>query len=168
MLAMLQSFCTWLEGTSLSATIQDVGWIIPVGQIIHILCLCIVLTSMVLLNFRIMGLAVLRVPIPEMARRFLPWMWIALVLMLITGSILIIGEPRRDLLNPAFWTKMLLLLTAATITFLFQLSLRRKAGIWSGDGNGPIAIRVVAAIALTAWIGVAMCGRLIAYFMTVG
>jgi len=165
---MLESFCTWLESTSLSATIQNTGWIIPVGQIIHILCLSIVLSSVVLLDFRIMGLAALRVPIPDMARRFLPWMWSALALMVITGSILIIGEPRRDLLNPAFWTKMLLLLTAAAITLLFQLSVRRKAHLWTGSGKGRTFIRIVAAIALTAWIGVAACGRLIAYFMVAG
>ncbi len=162
---MLESFCTWLENTSLSAAIQNIGWIIPLGQIIHILCLSIVLSSVVLLDFRIMGLAALRVPIPDMARRFLPWMWSALALMVITGSILVIGEPKRDLLNPAFWTKMLLLLAAATITFLFQLSIRAKAGVWTGNGKGRTAIRLFAAIALTAWIGVAVCGRLIAYFM---
>lgn len=165
---MLESFCAWLENTSLSAAVQNIGWIIPLGQIIHILCLSIVLSSVVLLDFRIMGLAAPRVPIPDMARRFLPWMWSALALMVITGSILIIGEPRRDLLNPAFWIKMSLLLTAAAITLLFHWSVRRNADLWAGDGKGRIAIRIVAAVALTAWVGVAAFGRLIAYFMTVG
>jgi uncharacterized membrane protein len=162
---MLETFCAWLERTPLSAAIQNVDWIIPVGQIIHILCLSVVLSSAVLLDFRVMGLAARRVSIPDMARRFLPWIWTALVLMVLSGTVLIIGEPRRDLLNPAFQIKMILLLAAVAMTLMFHVSIRRSARIWDEDRKGNLSVRLAAAATLSLWIGIAICGRLIAYFM---
>lgn len=162
---MLETLCAWLERTPLSAAIQNVDWIIPVGQIIHILCLSVVLSSAVLLDFRVMGLAARRVSIPDMARRFLPWIWTALVLMVLSGTVLIIGEPRRDLLNPAFQIKMILLLAAVTMTLTFHVSVRRSARSWEEDHKDTLLIRVAAAMTLSLWIGIAVCGRLIAYFM---
>ncbi|MDB5974502.1 MAG: hypothetical protein JWR07_1262 [Nevskia sp.] len=162
---MLETFCAWLERTPLSAAIQNVDWIIPVGQIIHILCLSVVLSSAVLLDFRVMGLAARRVSIPDMARRFLPWIWTALALMVLSGTVLIIGEPRRDLLNPAFQIKMILLLAAVAMTLMFHVSVRRGARIWEEDRKGNLSVRLAAAATLSLWIGIAICGRLIAYFM---
>jgi len=162
---MLETFCAWLERTPLSAAIQNVDWIIPVGQIIHILCLSVVLSSAVLLDFRVMGLAARRVSIPDMARRFLPWIWTALVLMMLSGTVLIIGEPRRDLLNPAFQIKMILLLAAVAMTLMFHVSVRRSARSWEEDRKGNWSVRLAAAATLSLWIGIAVCGRLIAYSM---
>ena len=162
---MLETFCAWLERTPLSAAIQNVDWIIPVGQIIHILCLSVVLSSAVLLDFRVMGLAARRVSIPDMARRFLPWIWTALVLMVLSGTVLIIGEPRRDLLNPAFQIKMILLLAAVAMTLMFHVSIHRGARTWEEDRKGTLPVRLAAAATLSLWIGIAICGRLIAYFM---
>jgi len=118
---MLQSFSAWLETTSLSSIIQNAGWVIPLGQIIHILCLSIVLSSVVLLDFRLLGVGSTRVSIAGMARRFTPWLWSALVMMAVSGSVLIIGEPKRDLLNFVFWTKMALLACAIAITLSFNI-----------------------------------------------
>jgi uncharacterized membrane protein len=162
---MLEAFCAWLERTPLSAAIQNIDWIIPVSQIIHILCLSVVLSSAVLLDFRVMGLAARRVSIPDMAQRFLPWIWSALALMALSGIVLIIGEPRRDLLNPAFQMKMILLLAAVVMTLMFQVSVRRSASSWQEDRKRGWSVRLVAAMTLGLWIGIAVCGRLIAYFM---
>lgn len=164
--AMLQSFSTWLEATSLSSTIQNAGWIIPLGQIIHILCLSIVLSSVVLLDFRLLGVGSTRVSIAGMAKRFLPWLWIALVLMALSGSVLIIGEPKRDLLNPVFWTKMGLLACAVALTLGVQYSISRNANRWDESRGCPLPARILALTSLGVWLAIAVCGRFIAYFMT--
>jgi hypothetical protein len=163
---MLQSFSAWLEATPLSSIVQNVGWIIPLGQIVHILCLSIVLSSVVLLDFRLLGVGSARVSIAGMARRFTPWIWSALVLMALSGSVLIVGEPKRDLLNPVFWTKMGLLVCAIVVTLSFQYSINRNAKYWDASRSSRLPARLLAVVSLGLWLAIAVCGRFIAYFMT--
>jgi hypothetical protein len=162
---MLQSFSAWLEATPLSSIVQNVGWIIPLGQIVHILCLSIVLSSVVLLDFRLLGVGSTRVSIAGMARRFTPWLWSALVLMALSGTVLIVGEPKRDLVNPVFWTKMGLLVCAIALTVSFQYSINRNAKYWDENRNLKLPARLLAVVSLGLWLAIAVCGRFIAYFM---
>jgi len=41
----------------------------------------------------------------SVVRRYLPWMWTAIAVLLATGVILIVGEPNRVLANLVFWTR---------------------------------------------------------------
>jgi hypothetical protein len=79
---------------------------------------------------------------------------------LCSGSILIIGEPGRDLLNRVFWLKMSLLATALLLTFTFQHMLRRNKTFW--DRNRTAAI-LLGSVSLLVWIGIIGAGRWIAY-----
>jgi hypothetical protein len=164
---MLQSLCGWLEKTPLSAEIQNVGWVIPLSQIVHILCLAVALSSMVFLDVRLLGAGFRNTSVTAVARTALPAAWIAVALMAFSGAILIIGEPRRDLLNLVFQTKMALLVCALAVTFLIQHGLRR----WpqSPGEAGAVAVpwpwRAAAGASLCLWLAIAVCGRFIAYFM---
>ena len=40
--------------------------------------------------------------------RFGPWVWWALGVLLVTGALMIVGEPPRELLAISFWMKMAL------------------------------------------------------------
>jgi hypothetical protein len=166
---MLESLCAWLEKTPLSAGVQNIGWIIPASQIVHILGLAAILFSTLAIDLRVLGVGARRTSLPGMSGHFLPVIWSAVPLMAVTGAILIIGEPRRDLLNPAFQTKMLLLICALAATLGIQLLVRgaRSGGASSpGQGADPVGwpLRVLALASLALWFGIAVCGRLIAYF----
>src|SRR5205085_10833720 len=112
MQAALREFSKWLAATSLSHTIQTVSWIIPTLQTIHILCVAAVFSAAVLVDLRIFRMFEREVPLPEVSRRFLPTIWPVLLILLLTGSLLIIGEPRRSLTNSTFQLKMTLLVVA--------------------------------------------------------
>jgi uncharacterized membrane protein len=163
---MLASLCAWLEKTPLSAAIQNVGWVIPISQTVHILALAVVLSSIVFLDVRLLGLGPRRVAVPALAKRFLPPVWIAVAVMAVTGAVLIIGEPRRDLLNPAFQLKMLLLVGALGLTFFIQSRITANPRAW-GEGAAVPAwpARVAAATSILIWLSIAVCGRFIAYVL---
>jgi hypothetical protein len=161
---VIPALSAWLESTPLSATIQNVSWIIPLGQIIHILCLSIVLSSVVLVDSRLLGFGARRLSIGGMSARFMPWIWTALIIMAISGAVLVIGEPRRDLLNPVFRLKMLLLVGAVVVTVLFQRAVQRNARFWDENPTRRLSARLVAVVSLALWIAIAVCWRLIAYF----
>jgi hypothetical protein len=160
---MLQIFSKWLGATAASAVIQNVTWIIPLVQTIHILAIAIILSSVAMLDLRLLGLAGKRVTISGMAERFLPWIWGALAVLALSGMILITGEPDRSLLNPAFQIKMALVVSAIAVTLIFQRTVRRNAAFWDLSPSRRRSARLTALISLAIWLAIAICGRLIAY-----
>ncbi len=170
--AALSEFSKWLAATSLSHTIQTVGWIIPTLQTIHILSVAVVFSSAVLVDFRILRLFERDVPLPQVTRRFLPTIWPVLLILLLTGSLLIIGEPRRSLLNSTFYLKMALLVVAILLTAVLQGSIASSSASWEKDRSrrtagkvtaGKILARILATASLLVWCGILFAGRWIAY-----
>src|SRR3569833_1633610 len=102
---MLSNFIAWLAATPASDVIQNVLWVIPAVQVVHILCVCLVLSSVGMIALRLMGLAGMRTSVADTAKRYVPWIWGSIVILAITGATLITGEPRRELSNPAFQLK---------------------------------------------------------------
>ena len=158
--AALTEFSKWLAATPLSHTIQTVGWIIPTLQTIHILGVAVLFSSAILVDLRVLRLMQRDVPLPEVAQRFLPVIWPVVVILLLTGSLLIIGEPRRSLLNSTFYLKMSLLVVAVLLTAGLQWLF--VAARDSGRAR-LIAGQVVATASILVWCGVLFAGRWIAY-----
>jgi hypothetical protein len=153
----------WIEGTSLNQLVQNVFWIIPVVQTIHILSVSVVISSMAMLDLRLMGLAGTRHPISAAARRFMPWVWGALPILLITGTVLIIGEPGRSLGNWVFQLKMSLLLLAVALSLAFTYKLKRDLKFREPSSAPRSTSRILGLLSLMLWIGIVVCGRWIAY-----
>jgi len=162
---LLSDLSKWLAATSLSHTIQTTTWIIPTLQTIHILCVAALFSSAVLVDLRIWRLTQRDVPLSDVGRRFLPWIWPVVIILLLTGSLLIVGEPRRSLLNDTFYIKMALLAFALVLTGLLQWSLTAP-GFWERDVGRRIAGRVAAVASILAWSGIIFAGRFIAYTQT--
>jgi Family of unknown function (DUF6644) len=170
-MVLLIAFSKWLAATPLSRMILEAGWIIPTLQVIHILCVAVVFSSAVLVNFRIFGVFEGGEPLREVTRRFLPWIWPVLVILLVTGSLLIVGEPRRSLVNPTFYIKMALLLAAIVITAGLQISLTAAPASggtdpWQRNPALRMAGRALATLSILVWCGILFAGRWIAYTQT--
>jgi hypothetical protein len=161
----LTGFSKWLAATSLSHTIQTVTWIIPTLQTIHILCVAIVFSSAVLVDLRIFRLFERDEPLREVTRRFLPPIWPVLLILLVTGSLLIIGEPRRSLVNTTFYLKMALLLVAILLTATLQRMVLASPGVFE-DRSRQMAGRALATVSILVWCGILFAGRWIAYTAT--
>jgi hypothetical protein len=163
MQAALSELSKWLAATSLSHTIQTVGWIIPTLQTIHILCVAVVFSSAILVDFRVLRLFERDVPLAQISRRFLLPIWPVLLVLLVTGSLLIIGEPRRSLLDSTFYLKMALLLVALLLTFGLQRSIASSPGFWDKDRGRRMAGKALATLSIAVWCGILFAGRWIAY-----
>jgi Family of unknown function (DUF6644) len=159
----LSELCKWLAATSLSHIIQTTGWMIPTLQIIHILSVAVVFSSAILVDFRIWRLLEGDVPLPDVARRFLPAIWPVLLILLITGSLLIIGEPRRSLLNSTFYLKMALLAVAIMLTAGLQRSISSSPNFWDRDRRRRMAGKFAATVSILVWCSIIFAGRWIAY-----
>jgi hypothetical protein len=159
----LSEFSKWLAATEVSHLIQTTTWIIPTLQTIHILCVAAVFSAAILVDLRIWRLIERDEPLPDMARRFLPTIWPVLLVLLVTGSLLIVGEPRRSLLNSTFYLKMALLAVAILLTAGLQRSLSSSPNSWDRDRWRRMAGRFAATVSILVWCGILFAGRWIAY-----
>src|SRR4029077_14662836 len=94
--ATLSDLSKWLADTSLSHMIQTTGWIIPALQTIHILCVAVLFSDAVLVDLLVWRLLQRDVPMLDVGSLFLPMIWPFVLVLLVPGSLLIVGEPRRS------------------------------------------------------------------------
>jgi hypothetical protein len=153
----INQFAAWLEATPASEAIASHAWVVPTVQSIHILAIATVAASALMIDLRLLGIYAPDQPLKAVGARFMPFLWWSLLVLLITGSIMIVGEPPRSLRNSAFQLKMLLLIAAVTVTVISQIWIRRT------DGGRGAAAATLAAISMALWVGIIFAGRWIAY-----
>jgi len=158
---LLRALCDWLSNTPLSMAIQDAFWVIPTVQTVHIVSIAVVMGSMAMLDLRLVGIVCRAQSLESLAHRFLPWVWAAVLVLLASGSILIVGEPGRELLNAMFWLKMSMLACVLIITATFQYLLRSNGGAFWDRRRAAAAL--VGIVSLILWVGIIGAGRWIAY-----
>jgi len=103
-------FALWVSGTPFCLWLQDHFFAIPTFQALHILAIAILFNSTLMPNLRILGLNGEDQSMIEAYRRYQPWIWCGLVALIASGTVLLISEPVRNMVNPIFWTKLVALL----------------------------------------------------------
>lgn len=163
----MHSFAEWLQATSVSVTIQSVTWIIPLLQSIHILMIGVVFISSLMISLRVLGRLRVDEPFNAVWHRFAPWMWSGLVVMLLTGLPLIVGEPEREFGALSFWLKMSLIVIGVVTTAVFGRTLRGATAVSGstavGSSEFSAASKAVAVATIVVWIAIIFLGRAIAY-----
>jgi len=159
----LDAFCDRLSASTVSQALQTTEWIIPAVQTVHILAVAAVVSSILLVNLRLIGLRGRHVPVATIAARYLPIVWYGLPILLATGATLIIAEPSRSLQNPVFVLKMTLLLLGAGVTLAYQIPLRRNDSYWESSPSRRRLVRLIACLSMPIWIAIVFAGRWIAY-----
>jgi hypothetical protein len=159
----LPELALWLAKTPLSALVDTSFWIAATLQTIHILAVAAAFVSVLMINLKIFRLAGRSLTMTQTLARFAPWVWWALVALLLTGLLLVVGEPARELLNPAFWTKMVLVVFGVLVALWFQGSVRRHAHEWELTSHGTLAIRAGSVGVILLWCVIMVLGRWIAY-----
>jgi hypothetical protein len=161
------AFAEWLQSTRLSITIQSVEWVIPLLQTVHILMIGVVFVATLIIALRVLGRARLDESFAEVWGRFAPWMWIGLVVLALTGLVLIIGEPVREVTALSFWLKLALIGVAIAVTVTFGRSLQPAGPAGLAQSEPPANAKPVAIATLVLWIVIIFLGRAIAYDVAV-
>ncbi len=157
----LDQFCLWLEQTEWSQTIQSTPWVVPAVQTVHILAIATVLGAVLMINLRLLGVSGADQSLDRQSHRFLPVIWWTLPVLLITGLIMISGEPARSLKNPVFQLKMALLVAAMAMTATHQVFARER---FAADPNGRSSALLIVIPSLALWTAIVFAGRWIAYY----
>lgn len=168
---MLFNFTEWLRSTflvELALSISDSAmslwiverfWVIPIIQVFHILAISGSFAAVLMIAARVYGVAG-HATLAETAQRYTKVLWWSLAVLVVTGLGLIVGEPVRELINPIFWIKMVLVIVGVVVAAAFTGSLRRQHN--TGEVAGGSA-KATAAFLVVLWCLIMAGGRWIAY-----
>lgn len=153
----MKQFAEWLSTTPPSVFLQTHNaWAIPAIQSIHILGIGAVLGSAFMIYLRLFGWAGADQTLRQTVGRYGPWVSNGLWLMLVTGILMVIGEPVRELVTFSFWAKMLLVAAMAAIAMRFQ-----RASLEELPSRR--FVKSLAILTFLIWLCIVILGRLIAY-----
>jgi hypothetical protein len=164
MARLVHVWADWISNTALSQWFQAEEWVVPTSQSIHILGLSVVFGCAVLINLRLLGIGAASArSVSGLLDSLLPWIYRALVVLLLTGAVQTIAEPMRQFGTPAFWLKMLMIPVVLGLTAAFARTVRRNPAKWDAAEKRPASAKVFALVSLGLWVGIIWCGRFIGY-----
>ncbi len=155
---MLLAFFQWCEATGLGQTVRTSVWLFPILEAVHLLGLCLLGGTILILDLRMLGLGLTRQRIGDVARDVRPWLLVAIAVMVVTGTPMFLSEALKCYYNTAFWVKITTLPVALLFTFTVRAKVARTAGL-----AATVPTRVVAVMSLGLWLTVAAGGRWIGF-----
>jgi len=156
-------FCEWLARTPGSIALHESLYMYPLVESVHVLTLCLFVGLAAVVDLRLVGLTLRRVPVSELAARLLPFMAAGFVVMIATGSLLFYAIPVRSFHNVFFRVKMIMLVMAGLNAWVFHARVYRRVFEWDLAPIAPSAARVGGALSLILWAAIIVSGRMIAY-----
>ncbi len=148
----LASTWTWLESTGPAVAMRESVWLYPAVETLHIVGLAALVGGILLLDLRLLGLS-RSLPVDGLARHALPVVYAAFAVQAVTGALLFMSDATAIAANGAFRLKLVLIVAAVLNALAFNL------GAFRHSPQAP----VFAAASILLWVGVVVCGRLIAY-----
>src|SRR5258705_5686618 len=160
----LHNLMQWMAATEWRVGLHESRYAYSIIESIHVWTLCVFVGFAVLLDLRLLGVTLKRVPVSQITTRLLPWTKAAFVVMVISGVLLFYAIPLRTYHNVFFRAKAVFLLLAGLNAWLFHAgpTYRRLAE----RGTTPLTprqARVGGALSLWPLAGVVLSGRVNGY-----
>jgi hypothetical protein len=159
----LVDFFGRLGESSWSVSLHESQYAYSIIESVHVWTLAVFFGSILMVDLRLLGLTMRKVPVTEVASRLLPWTVAGFVLMVITGSLLFSAIPLRSFQNIFFRAKMLLLVLAGLNVWLFHSGIYKRVAEWDFHAVPPKGARIAGGISLALWMCIVVSGRMIAY-----
>lgn len=153
----LSSFA-WLADTAVAAWVNSSRWIWPTLESIHFASLCVFIGSLLIIDFRLIGLYRDRCGL--ILEGLIRLSLVAFAVNLATGLLFFVGNTPKYINNPAFELKLILIMVAGMNALFYKVRLSHLVDTeevsWSSIGVGYLS--------LVLWAGVIICGRMITFY----
>ena len=130
---------------------------------VHVLTLCVLVGTAVMLDLRLLGLTLQPVPASEVMARLLPWTAAGFLVMITSGALLFYADPVHRYQNLFFRLKMMMLVLVVMNAWVFHRTVYRKVAGWDLDPIPPRGARIAAGLSLALWAVMIGLGRMIPY-----
>lgn len=159
----LLSICDWLAMTPGSVALHESRYLYLIVLTVHVMTLFVFVGIAVMLNLRLMGVTMSRVPVSEVVGRLLPWIVAGFSVMVISGLLLFYADPLEKYGNLFFRAKMGLLVLAGVNVWVFYTTAYRRVVEWDLDAVPPGRARLAGGVGLVLWAAIITAGRMIPY-----
>jgi hypothetical protein len=159
----LLRFCEWLANTPWSVALHESHYAYLGLLAIHVLTLAVFVGTIAMVDLRLLGLAMVGVPVSDVVTRLLPWSAAGLLVMLISGALLFYAAPVLGYYNLFFRFKMVALAFAIVNAWTFHRRIYRRVAEWDRDPVPPPMARLAGGISLTLWASIIIAGRMMPY-----
>lgn len=154
---MFLSFFEWLETLSVSVFLRESAYGVAAINIVHLLALVIFFGAIFIVDLRLLGSGLSRVPLRQVARDARPWLIFGFLLLLVTGLMQVLTTPIKEYYSPNFWLKMQLMVIALPFTIFV-----RRWVTQADEGRvAPVWQKLVGLASIVLWGWIAVNGRLI-------
>ena len=157
---MLFRLFVWYGESPIAHAMNSSEWMFPVVEVIHMIGIVLLVGTAVILDLRLLGLRLKRMPVWELASDLMPWTTAGLVTVLITGPLLLSTDADRYYDSYEFRFKMACLI----LVLLFDVVLHRKVRALNNTAGTGLQ-RFAGAVSLLLWSGVVLGGRAIGILM---
>jgi hypothetical protein len=161
--SLVLKFAEWVDALPISSSLHESFYLYNWIETTHVLTLMLSLGMLFVIDARMLGWWLMKVPASRIAERLNRPMWIGFSIMIVTGILLYVAIPIRTTQSIWFRIKVVLLFVAAINAIAFNRWLHTSAASWDLDKIPPKRARIAAAASLCLWAGVIVCGRFIAY-----
>jgi hypothetical protein len=151
----------WIENSALSESIRGSDCICAFPTIItvHTICMGLLAGGSSAINLRILGFAP-GIPL-ERTAGFLPLLWVAFAVNVLTGTVLLIAYPTKQLTNPVFYFKLAMIALALWLFYHVGKEILHPSE--AEQNSIPAKTKVLAVASLASWIVLIIVGRLLQY-----
>jgi uncharacterized protein DUF6644 len=153
----------WLGSTPWSIALHESRYAFLVVLTIHVLTLSVFVGTALMIDLRLLGVTMMRVPASQVIARLVPWSAAGLILMMTSGALLFYAAPLVRYQNVFFRMKMATLVLALLNAWLFHRTVYRRIADWDGDAVPPRAARLAGGLSLVLWVVIITAGRMMAY-----
>jgi hypothetical protein len=168
MMPQLHDLIAYFENSELADNIRENDVLFPFIESVHVLAICLVVGSILVVDMRLLGLASVNRSVSRVSNGILPLTWSAFAVAVASGSLLFISNATKYLGNGFFIAKLVLIGAAGLNMAMFHLISARDLPRWEKETRLPLSARLAGAISILLWISVVACGRWIGFTMRVG
>jgi hypothetical protein len=144
--------------------IRESGYTYPMILSTHLATIAIFGGLILMTDLRILGWAMTDVSVTDVVKQLRPWKHLGLFIMVTMGLLLATSEMDKYYANPYFLMKLSFLLLVCVHAIVFRKSVYRNTEALDRAPQMPTVAKVAAISSLVLWIGIACCGRWIAYY----
>jgi len=154
-------FARSLQDTALGTSIAESIYMYPAIEAVHLLGLSLSVGLIVLVDLRLLGLILKRVPSATLLRDVRPWALSGFGVTFVSGALLLISEAGTVVLNQAFIAKIIFLGLAGVNALYFETRIAAHSLPVNADALPQRSVRVAGLLSLLLWAAVIICGRMI-------
>jgi hypothetical protein len=163
MMSQFQDLAAYFENSAIAGSIRESDVLFPFIESVHVVAICLVVGSILVLDLRLLGLASIHRPVSRLAHAILPVTWSAFAIAATSGFLMFISNATKYLANGYFVAKMFLICAAGLNMIIFHGISAKDLPQWEKEASPPLRARLASALSILLWIAVVACGRWIGF-----